>query len=140
MFLNQFFIFTLSIQLLCILRTHNLFSRFSLNFSPCVSGNCSSLSCDYFIFFNRFVANRWLDKKEGDGKIEIELRPSDVIKKDGGKYFNFTFYELNNHKLFFLSYYIWNNSFYWWQIRSRYRCECIYSNVRFKWENRWNCF
>ena len=35
---------------------------------------------------NRFVANRWLDKGEGDGKIEVELRPTDVKKKDGGKY------------------------------------------------------
>ncbi|CAF3703956.1 unnamed protein product, partial [Rotaria sordida] len=29
----------------------------------------------------RFVCNRWLDKSEGDGKIELDLTPSDVIKK-----------------------------------------------------------
>ncbi len=45
----------------------------------------------YFILFNRFACNRWLDKKEGDGKIELELRPSDVIRKEGGKYFNLIF-------------------------------------------------
>ncbi|CAM2710921.1 unnamed protein product [Rotaria socialis] len=29
----------------------------------------------------RFVCNRWLDKSEGDGKIELDLVPSDVIQK-----------------------------------------------------------
>ncbi|CAF4048737.1 unnamed protein product, partial [Rotaria sordida] len=29
----------------------------------------------------RFVCNRWLDKNEGDGKIELDLIPSDIIKK-----------------------------------------------------------
>jgi hypothetical protein len=37
-----------------------------------------------FIIFNRFVCNRWLDKKEGDGKIELDLIPSEVIKKACG--------------------------------------------------------
>ncbi len=40
------------------------------------------------LFLDRFAAHRWLDKHEGDGKIELELTPSDVIKKAGGKYFN----------------------------------------------------
>ncbi|CAF0916712.1 unnamed protein product [Rotaria sordida] len=29
----------------------------------------------------RFTCNRWLDKKEGDGKIELDLKPSDITKK-----------------------------------------------------------
>ncbi|CAF2908011.1 unnamed protein product [Rotaria sp. Silwood2] len=29
----------------------------------------------------RFVCHRWLDKQEGDGKIELDLTPSDIIKK-----------------------------------------------------------
>ncbi|CAF4587849.1 unnamed protein product [Rotaria sp. Silwood1] len=29
----------------------------------------------------RFVCNRWLDTNEGDGKIELDLTPSDIIKK-----------------------------------------------------------
>lgn len=40
-------------------------------------------------FFNRFGCHRWLDKKEGDGKIEVELRPSDVQKKNSSKYLKF---------------------------------------------------
>ncbi|CAF3778487.1 unnamed protein product [Rotaria sp. Silwood1] len=28
----------------------------------------------------RFVCNRWLDKKEGDGRIECDLKPTEVIK------------------------------------------------------------
>ncbi len=48
---------------------------------------CSVNHLLYF-FLDRFAAHRWLDKHEGDGKIEIELTPSDVIKKVGGKYFN----------------------------------------------------
>ncbi|CAF3434075.1 unnamed protein product, partial [Rotaria sp. Silwood2] len=28
-----------------------------------------------------FICHRWLDKKEGDGKIELDLTPSDIIKK-----------------------------------------------------------
>ena len=35
--------------------------------------------------FNRFVANRWLDKKEDDHRIEIELTPSEVTKRNSGK-------------------------------------------------------
>ncbi|CAF3778507.1 unnamed protein product [Rotaria sp. Silwood1] len=29
---------------------------------------------------NRFVCHRWLDKKEGDGRIEFDLKPTEVIK------------------------------------------------------------
>ncbi|CAF3698383.1 unnamed protein product [Rotaria sp. Silwood1] len=29
----------------------------------------------------KFNCHRWLDKKEGDGKIELDLTPSDIIKK-----------------------------------------------------------
>jgi hypothetical protein len=35
---------------------------------------------------NRFICHRWLDKNEDDGKIELELTPSEVIKKINGKY------------------------------------------------------
>ena len=34
----------------------------------------------------RFFPNRWLDKKEGDGLIELDLTPSEVTKKDSGAY------------------------------------------------------
>ncbi|CAF3378942.1 unnamed protein product, partial [Rotaria sp. Silwood2] len=35
------------------------------------------------IIFNRFVCNRWLDRREDDGKIELDLTPSEVTKKAG---------------------------------------------------------
>jgi hypothetical protein len=39
---------------------------------------------------NRFPCHRWLDKNEGDGKIELDLLPGDKIKKPAGILYEIT--------------------------------------------------
>ena len=46
--------------------------------------------------FNRFVCHRWLDTNEEDGKIELDLRPSEVKEKTPGKSLNVGVEEIIN--------------------------------------------